>query len=76
LFKARSQVLKDFNKISLWMIAIVATSENWEKKRKKCRLEIVFSKKQVLKLCKKLEAEWMRRAAWFFGCGVGSLSIA
>jgi hypothetical protein len=23
---------KGFNKISLWMIAIVATSENWKKK--------------------------------------------
>jgi hypothetical protein len=31
-------------------------------KRKHCRVEIVFSKKQVLKLCKKLEEERMRRA--------------
>jgi hypothetical protein len=37
------------------------------KKKKHCRLETVFSKKQVLKLCKKLEEEWMRRAGWFFG---------
>jgi hypothetical protein len=46
-----------------------------EKKKKQCTLEIVFGKKQVLKLCKKLEEEWMRRAGWFFGCGVGSPSI-
>jgi hypothetical protein len=46
-----------------------------KKKKQQCRLEIVFSKKQVLTLCKKLEEEWMRRAGWFFGCGVGSPSI-